>query len=104
MTSDDLTKDQAEKLLVTVRPMLNFLHRLVHRLDTIGFPSDDRIYRAVCKAYDGVHELHVVATRNGEWRRETIKEGPSRTMLGRKQAGGGNCQPNLLIGFLARFW
>jgi hypothetical protein len=33
MDSDDLTKDQAENLLVTIRPMLNFLHRLVNQMD-----------------------------------------------------------------------
>jgi hypothetical protein len=40
--------------------MLSFLHRLVHRMDKTGFPSNDALYMAACKAYDGVHELHIL--------------------------------------------
>jgi hypothetical protein len=60
MNRDDLSKEQAETLLVTVRPMLNFLYRLVHRMDKVGFTSTDPLYGAACKAYDGVHELHIL--------------------------------------------
>ena len=34
MTSDDLTKQQAQAIHDTVRPMLNYLYRLRNRNDT----------------------------------------------------------------------
>jgi hypothetical protein len=38
MDSDELTKEQAETLLKTVLPMLDFLRRLEGRMTKIGFP------------------------------------------------------------------
>jgi hypothetical protein len=29
-------------------------------MDKVGFTSTDPLYGAACKAYDGVHELHIL--------------------------------------------
>ena len=59
MTSDDLTKQQAEAINDKVRPMLNYLYRLRDRMEQRGFPQDDVLMAAVCRAYDAMHTLNV---------------------------------------------
>jgi len=57
MSSDDLTKDQAQKLHESIRPSVNFLYRLERRMEKARFKNDDPFYVAVRKAYDALHAL-----------------------------------------------
>jgi hypothetical protein len=59
MRSDDLTRDQARALKNKLGPMLGYLNRLKKRMNNKGFPPDDELLRAVCKAEMAMHELHV---------------------------------------------
>jgi len=35
--------------------------KLRQRMEALGFPPDDRLYRSVCRTFDALHELHVLA-------------------------------------------
>ena len=59
MRSDDLTPDQARALKNRLQPMLSYLNRLKHRMRQKGFPPDDRLLTAVCRAEDSLHALTV---------------------------------------------
>ena len=59
MQSDDLTREQARALKNKLQPMLGYLNRLKKRMHNRGFPSDDELLQAVCKAEMAMHELHV---------------------------------------------
>jgi len=61
VTVDDLQPEQALKLRETVARQLRFVSRLCRRLDVLGFPPSDPLWRAACRARDGLHELHVAA-------------------------------------------
>jgi hypothetical protein len=59
MQSTDLTREQARALKNKLQPMLGYLNRLKKRMHRKGFPSDDRLLVAVCRAEDAIHALHV---------------------------------------------
>ena len=59
MRSDDLTCDQARALKNKLHGMLGYLNRLKKRMTFRGFPPDDELLIAVCKAEMAMHELHV---------------------------------------------
>ena len=50
MQSYDLTRDQARALLVKLEPMLDYLNKLRHRMQSKGFPLDDPLWLTVSKA------------------------------------------------------
>jgi hypothetical protein len=59
MRSDDLTRDQARALKNKLQPMLGYLNRRKRRMDRKGFPPDDPLLAAACRAEDAMHALHV---------------------------------------------
>jgi hypothetical protein len=59
MRCDDLTAAQARALKNQLQPLLSYLNRLKHRMRRRGFPSNDRLLTAVCRAEEAVHALHV---------------------------------------------
>jgi hypothetical protein len=59
MNQDDISKEQAEQLIKTVGPMVNFLYRLERRMEKKQFPVDDSLFVAVRHAYDEVHKLWI---------------------------------------------
>lgn len=61
MRSDDLTRDQARAIKNKIQPMLGYLSRLKRRMIFKGFPPDDGLLQAVCRAESAMHELHVAA-------------------------------------------
>jgi hypothetical protein len=59
MRSDDLTRDQARALKNKLQPMLGYLNRLKKRMQRRGFPPDDRLLIAACRAEEALHALSV---------------------------------------------
>ena len=59
MRSDDLTRDQARAIKNKLHGMLGYLNRLKKRMTFRGFPPDDELLIAVCKAELAMHGLHV---------------------------------------------
>ncbi|MBC8105803.1 MAG: hypothetical protein H7Z14_04365 [Anaerolineae bacterium] len=61
MDSSHIKPKQAMKLCQAVRRSLAYVGRLRRRMELLGFPPDDVLYRAASKAHDGLQELHVRA-------------------------------------------
>lgn len=61
MDSSHLTPAQAARLRDAVRRHLDYIGRLRRRMEIVGFPPDDRAYRAASAAHDALQELHVLA-------------------------------------------
>ena len=59
MTSNDLTREQIEALLASVRRQLSYLGKLRDRMNQRGFPPDDPLYVAATGAFNAVHALGV---------------------------------------------
>ena len=59
MTSDDVTREQAEVLKRKLRPMLDYLGRLKSRMTRRQFTPGDPLLVAVCRAEDAMHALTV---------------------------------------------
>ncbi|MFO0788785.1 MAG: hypothetical protein U0805_04960 [Pirellulales bacterium] len=59
MNSDDLTREQAERLKATLLPTLRYLDRLKRRMVNRGFPSNDPLLCDVCGAYEAIQGLRV---------------------------------------------
>jgi hypothetical protein len=64
--------------------MLRFLYRCCRRLEKLGFTYESPVYKAVDKAYDGLHslhiELHYIACGTGVWKsseEQTGSTGPT---------------------------
>jgi hypothetical protein len=58
MKSTDLTREQTDKLLAEVTPVLGYLTRLSARMDRNGF-GDDQLARDVRKAQQAMQELRM---------------------------------------------
>ena len=58
-----LTPAQADALRNRIQPMLEFILRCRHRLETLGFDPDGTIFQAVDKAYSAPDELRVTLRR-----------------------------------------
>ena len=62
MTSDDITKSQANEIFKALFKGTNYLVRLKNRMEAKGFPRDDKLYVLVCNAYEAAlrlgHEVH----------------------------------------------
>lgn len=52
---------QAQRLCEAIRPSLAYVVRLRRRMEQLGFPPDDVLYRAAARAHDAMQELHVRA-------------------------------------------
>jgi hypothetical protein len=59
MERDDIKKWQAKKIAESLHPGLNYLFRLLHRMEKAGFRPDDSYYKLVSDAYNAVHKLWV---------------------------------------------
>ena len=59
MDSHKLSIRQLEQLNEIITRQLRFLGRLLRRMEQLGFPPDDLLYRTSLNAYDGVHRLRV---------------------------------------------
>jgi hypothetical protein len=59
--SSDIKPDQAARLCKQVRRSLEYLGRLRRRMELLGFPPEDSLYRAASRAHDAMQELHVRA-------------------------------------------
>ena len=61
MDSSDLTPEQADRLGAAIRRYLDYVGRVRRRMEQLGFPPDDSLYRAASRAHDALQELHVRA-------------------------------------------
>jgi hypothetical protein len=65
MESQDLTNAQAAAIVGRLRPTLGYLNRLERRMETCGFPPDDRLLVLVREARDAMHGLTVAMHYTG---------------------------------------
>jgi len=61
MTSDDLEPEQARTLMTTIGKQLRYLNRLSDRMQHLGFPPNDPLWRATMEARDCMQHLHMAA-------------------------------------------
>ena len=61
MDSLDLTPDQVRRLMETAGRHLRYLNQLQRRMEQLGFPPDDALYRAASEARDGAAALFIAA-------------------------------------------
>ena len=54
-----LKKSQAKTVSEALFPGMNYLFRLRERMEKVGFPQDDKLFKMVCAAYDAMHRLSV---------------------------------------------
>jgi len=59
--SSHIKPDQATELCRQVRRSLSYIGRLRRRMELLGFPPDDPLYRSASEAHDALQELHVRA-------------------------------------------
>jgi hypothetical protein len=61
MVFTHLTTKQAETLRQRIGPILRFLARCRQRLSDLNVDPNSDIHKAVVKAHDAVHSLHITA-------------------------------------------
>lgn len=59
MDRSTLTRSQAKTVSEGLFPGMNYLFRLRERMQKVGFPPEDKLFKMVCAAYDGMHRLSV---------------------------------------------
>ena len=59
MDSKDLTPAQAAIVNKSIRRLLNYLYRLMSRMEKVGFKPDDPVFVKVKAAYDAVFDLTI---------------------------------------------
>ena len=59
MDSSDLTADQLRELHRVIGQYLGYLNRLRARMERVGFPNNDPLYRLVVDAAERMHSLSV---------------------------------------------
>jgi hypothetical protein len=59
MDSKAIKAWQARAICEALFPGTNYLVRLRRRMEQIGFPPDDDLYRHVCAAHDAVNQLRM---------------------------------------------
>jgi hypothetical protein len=59
MTRDDIKTEQGAAMYKAVWPMLNYLTRLLQRMERVGFPRNDPLYQSVKKAREAVLSLSI---------------------------------------------
>jgi hypothetical protein len=61
LTGVDLKPEQAHKLMARVAEQLRFLNHLCERMQDLGFPPDDPLWRSAIAARDAHQDLHVAS-------------------------------------------
>ena len=61
MTSTNLKREQAEQLRRDVGRPLRYLGKPRRRMEVLGFPPSDPLYRATCDAFNSMHAMHIAA-------------------------------------------
>lgn len=61
VTQDDLTPEQALKLMAIVREQLRFLNRLCDRMTRLGFSPTDPLWNTAIEARNAMQNLHVAS-------------------------------------------
>jgi hypothetical protein len=61
MNSKTMEKWQAAKIAESLFSGTNYLVRLRERMEKVGFPHDDDLYKHVCAAYEAAHRLRMKA-------------------------------------------
>jgi hypothetical protein len=56
-SSADLTPQQRDALISVLRRQSSYLHRLVRRMQTLGWPKDDPMFARALRARDAVLSL-----------------------------------------------
>jgi len=73
MDSDDLNREQLDRLMQRLRPTLGYLSRLKVRMEGRGFNVHDKMFAAVLKSHAAMQELvmqiHYLACDSGRARR-----------------------------------
>jgi hypothetical protein len=59
--SSGLTTEQAEALRERFGRMLNYAGRVKRRMERLGFPHNDPLYRETLRACDALQGLHMAA-------------------------------------------
>ena len=76
MDSRSITTEQAKIMADAVRIQLNYLSRLRSRMERVGFPPADPLYREVHAAWAATHslfvQLHYLSCKSGVG--ESIRE------------------------------
>jgi len=57
MQSADLTPTQRRRLQAQLHPMLDYLNKLLHRMQNKGFPLDDPLWQLVSRAQETMQNL-----------------------------------------------
>lgn len=69
MDSQHVQRWQAEQLLESLRPALQYLHRLKGRMEKVGFVPGDPLYDRVVKAHQEMQalftEVHYLTCEHG---------------------------------------
>ena len=61
MHCTDLSPAQAQQILASIAPALDYVGRLVARMEAKQFPADDPLRRAAERAQDGLESLRFQA-------------------------------------------
>jgi hypothetical protein len=61
VTCAEIRPEQAARLKDALGRRLNYLNRLVARMNRLGFPPDDRLMAAAQRARNALQDLHVEA-------------------------------------------
>jgi len=61
MTGTDLKPEKAHRLMAQVAEQLRFLNPLCERMQNLGFPPDDPLWRASITARNAHQDLHVAS-------------------------------------------
>jgi hypothetical protein len=59
--SSGIQPQQAARLREALRRQLRYIGGLRRRMEVLGFPPDDPLYRSTCRSHDALQELHVLA-------------------------------------------
>ena len=61
MDSSQIKPEQAMRLCASLRGSMAYLLKLRQRMEELGFPPDDPLYRATTHAQQAIQDLHVRA-------------------------------------------
>jgi hypothetical protein len=59
MDSDDLTREQIEKIQRVIAPTSRYLLSIRERMSETGFPDTDKIRQSIERAHDALHGLWI---------------------------------------------
>lgn len=64
MADKRLTREQADKLVEQIGPMMLYLGRLQRRMEVVGMQNNE-LYPLVAKTYNAIHELRMAVHYQG---------------------------------------